>query len=180
MPDDWDEDDDLEELLRGLRRRFEAIFRRYRIRPEDAEDLLQNVMLQFVLKRPQVRNPPAWICQALTLECLMFLRTERRRIVQSVEDTLLEIFGGGDFPDPEREFLRKQLRRWIRKLPRNCQELIRLKYVENLSAKEIAERTGYKPSSVDKVTRRCVARLKRMFDAAANKLAERREKDGDP
>lgn len=176
MPFD-DDGEDLGELLRRLQRRTDSIFGRFRIRPEDAEDLLQNVMMQFVMKESQIRNPPAWICRSLELECLMHLRTERRRIVRIVEDALIEVLAGGSMPDAERELMRRRLGRWISKLPWKCQNLIRLKFGEERDADEIAKLTGYKKSSVDKVIRRCIQALKKKIDAALRRIIKPGKRD---
>lgn len=172
-----DDGEDLGELLRRLQRRFESIFRRFRIRPEDAEDLLQNVMMQFVVKESQIRNPPAWICRSLELECLMHLRTERRRIVRTVEDALIELLAGASMPDPERELMRRRLGRWIGALPWKCRNLIQLKFGQDLDAAEIAKRTGYKKSSVDKVIRRCIKALKKKIDAVLSRIIKPGKRD---
>jgi DNA-directed RNA polymerase specialized sigma24 family protein len=82
----------------------------------------------------------------------------------AVDQALLDGLAGGAEPDAERAVLCSGLDRWVATLPRNCQELLRLRYRLGLDDREVAEETGYRPSSVDKVTRRCV-------DALARKMA---------
>lgn len=164
-------DEDLGELLRRLRPRLDAILWRYRIPPADAEDRIQDIMLQFIRKRPQIYNPEAWIKGALKRGCLMHLRSRRRDRTVPVDTGLLELLGGSSVPDEERADLRRRLRKWIRKLSPKCRRLLHDRYVKELRSGEVAERTGYKPSSVDKVTRRCVDALSRQIAKAARAKA---------
>ncbi len=173
MAIDW-RGEDGDELTRLMRLpRLGAILRRYRMLPEDAEDRLQNVMYQFVLKRSQIRNPEAWLCGALRRECLMYLRTCRRRRTVAVDPAILELLGGSWVPDAERADLRRRLGKWLQKMSHKCQKLLRLRYLEELDTKEVARRTGFKPSSVDKVTQRCAEALARKIATAASAISKR-------
>jgi DNA-directed RNA polymerase specialized sigma24 family protein len=51
------EEPDLAGLLRRVRPVLEGILRRQGIPPEDAEDLMQQALLQFLRKRSQIRAP---------------------------------------------------------------------------------------------------------------------------
>lgn len=177
MAIDWEEEDELEALIRRLSPRLEAILRRFRIPPQDSQDRIQNVTVQYIFKRSQIRNPDAWLVGALRRECLMYLRTARRSRMVAVDSPLLEVISEPLVPDAEREVMKAGLGGLIAKLPWKCQNLLRLKFVEGLNADEIAERTGYKRSSVDKVVRRCLSALKRKIDAAAIAIAKRRKRD---
>jgi DNA-directed RNA polymerase specialized sigma24 family protein len=73
---------------------------------------------------------------------------------------------GGADSDAERTALRHGVVRWIAKLDHKCQRLLRLRYGLGLDDDEVAEETGYRSSSVDKVTRRCVQALSKKLAAA--------------
>lgn len=180
MAIDWrgENEDELEELLRRLKPRFAGILRRFRIPPQDAEDRVQNVLVQFVYKRSQIRNPAPWLLGALRRECLMYLRTCRRSRTVPVDTAILELLGEASMPDAERADLRRRLGKWIGKMSFKCRRLLRFRYLEELDAKEIARRTGFKPSSVDKVTRRCLQALERKISSAASAISKRGQQRG--
>lgn len=177
MAIDWreEDEDELEELLRRLKPRFAGILRRFRIPPQDAEDRVQNVLVQFVYKRSQIRNPAPWLLGALRRECLMYLRTCRRSRTVAVDTAILEFLGGSQTPDAERTDLLRRLGKWLRTMSHKCRKLLRLRYFEESDAKETARRTGFKQSSVDKVTRRCVQALARKIASAASAISKRRQ-----
>lgn len=182
MAIDWEEEEeDLEELLRRLKPSLDAILRRFRIPPQDAQDRIQNVLLHYLHKRSQIRNPGAWLRGALRRECLMYLRTCRRSRTVAVDEAIIEFLGGSWVPDPEGADLHRRLHRWIGKMSYKCRRLLLLRYFEGLDTEQTARRTGFKKSSVDKVTRRCVQALARKIASAASAISKRwkRRKKGD-
>lgn len=156
-------DERLDELLRRIGPQLERIMAGYYIPPEDAEDLVQDVMLQFLRKRPTILSPEAWFKGAIRNQCRMYWRTRSRRLTQAMDDAFLERIAGGSKEDPERAMMRRDLGRWVSKLPANCRSLLNNRYGLDLDVRETADRTGYRPSSVDKVTRRCLDKLTRMI-----------------
>lgn len=177
MAIDWEEEDELQALLRRQAPQLEAILRRFRIPPQDSHDRIQNVTVQFIFKRSQIRNPEAWLAGALRRECLMYLRTARRSRMVPMDAPLLDLISKPWQPDAEREVMKGRLGVWIAQLSWKCRKLLRLKFVDGLDADEIAARTGYKRSSVDKVVGRCVSALKKKIDAAAIAVAKRKKRD---
>lgn len=162
-------DKTLAEWLEELRPRLSAILGSFRIPPEDGEDLVQNVCLQYLRKRDGIRDPGYWIPGALRNECLMFLRTKSRRFTVAVDGALLDLMGGDatpDTPPQEQALLRRNLSRWIAQLDWRCRSILRLRYHLGHETREVAEAMGYRPSSVDKVTRRCLDALGRKVVAA--------------
>jgi DNA-directed RNA polymerase specialized sigma24 family protein len=65
-------------LLRRMAPALEAILRRFRIPPEDAEDVVQQVLLQYVRKRRKIQTPEAWLPGAVRHECRMYWRRRCR------------------------------------------------------------------------------------------------------
>lgn len=156
-----DPGDELRELMDRERSSFGAILSSSRIPPHEAEDLVQNVLIQFVRKRSQIENPSPWLKGALRNECRMYWRTKRRSLTVAVDTTMLDVAGDESMPAQERAVARRNLETWISKLDYRCRELLRLRYKLGLQPSEVAAETGYKPSSVDKVTRRCLDALSR-------------------
>lgn len=157
---------DLADLLRRTWPRLEGILARFHVPPEDADDVVGDTLLQFARKRAHIRSPEQWLKGALRNQCRMYWRARSRRRTAAVDPAILELLAGGAEPDAERAALRRGLSRWIAELPRNCRRLLRLRYGLGLEAGEVADETGYKRSSVDKVTSRCVEALSKKLAAA--------------
>ena len=158
--------EDLADLLRRTWSRQQKILASYHVPPEDAEDLVQETLMQFVHKRRDIHSPEQWLGGALRNQCRMYWRTRSRRLTVAVDDAILDVMAGGAESDAERSALRRGVVRWIATLPPNCRELLRLRYGLGLDDDEVAEETGYRSSSVDKVTRRCVQALSKKLAAA--------------
>lgn len=166
--------EDTADLHRRLLPKLRAIPRRFGIPPEDTDDVVQQAWLHFVRKRKKIRNPERWLPEAVRNECRMFCRGRDRRRTVAVDEAILELVAGGGGEDPERAVLRRDLGSWLKVLPRNCQSLLRMRYGLELNPQQVATRTGYRPSSVDKVTRRCLDALSRKMASIAVRRRTRR------
>lgn len=60
---------DLGELVRSLRPRIRMLFTRYRLSPQDAEDMLTEALVALVWHGPAVENPGAWLMVTLGHRC---------------------------------------------------------------------------------------------------------------
>ena len=146
----------LEELALRLRPRLEQILGQYRIPAQDAEDLLQTALIATLRNWGMLADPEGWLIRTVVNQCLMYHRSRRRRPEESLEDTidLLPV------PSPEQRIAERQdLERRLAKLPEQCRQLFRLRFVYGFNAKEVAELTGRKVSSVYNTTHRCMKLL---------------------
>lgn len=157
---------DLSALLKEQKPKLAAILSRFRIPPADAEDLLQNALYQFLRKRRQIRSPAAWLRGAVRNECRMYWRSRSRSFTVAVDQSLLDVVSEGTRPQQEQAVLRRNLERWLSELDRRCRSILHLRYHLGYEPREVAEKTGYAPSSIDKVTRRCLDVLGRKLAAA--------------
>jgi len=174
------ENRELERVLRTLRPRLGAILASFRIPPQDADDLLNNVLIQYVHKRELIRTPEAWLPGALRKECLMFRRTRSRSFTAAVDTALLDTMNPAADSEPpqERALMRRTLRRWISSLNERCRSILHLRYYLGYETSEVAEEMGYSPASVDKVTRRCLDALGRKMAAALPAASRRKPNRG--
>jgi len=149
----------LEEILRRLGPKLKSILFRYRIPPQDADDLLQETLLIMVSKSGSIRNPEAWLKATLANRCIIYWRRQRRRIWEQVDTAILDLLADPEAPTQEQEELRYDLDALVSELPDNCQSLLRLRYGLGCSVAETAERLGYQTSSIRKLTQNCLADL---------------------
>lgn len=109
-----------------------------------AEELVQDVFLQLHQRWDEIENPRAWLYRSVRNRALNHLRDHRREILQAAENDSESRTASGE--TPESLALRLEatttLRRLIEGLNEKDQQLLRLKYFENLKYREISEHTG--------------------------------------
>ncbi len=69
-------------------------------------------------------------------------------------------------PEQEQADIARDLGTVIGRLPERCQSLLALRYRLGYESSEVAERLGYSPTSMSKITTRCLATLLRHLTAA--------------
>jgi len=118
---------------------------------EDAEDVLQEVFLKFLARRPWPDHAAAdrWLFRVCRNEALSALRSRRRRARREgvyAETAAAEPANPSDAVG-ERESLEK-IGVCLGRLEPGLREMLYLKVVEGLSLREIEERTGVPKSTV--------------------------------
>ncbi len=160
------EEPSLEQFLDQVRPRLRTLFARYRIPPQDTEDILQQALLALVYQWQNVRDPEAWLFGTLRNKCLLYWRDRRRKVYDAVDAQVLEWMAGPLAPAQEDADLERDISTVIGRLPDRCRTLLRLRYRLGYDSLEVAEHLGYSPSSISKVTTRCLSALLRHLTAA--------------
>ncbi|HEV7668380.1 MAG TPA: sigma-70 family RNA polymerase sigma factor [Thermoanaerobaculia bacterium] len=148
-----------EDLIERVHPRLRKILSRYRIPPQDAEDLMQEAFLILVTKWGSVQNPEAWLLATLANRCIIYWRKSRSRLWDLVDGVVLELLAEVGPPAQDGMDLRMDLEALVANLPDRCRSLLRLRYQLGCTTTEAAEKTGYCRSSIRKVTRRCISAL---------------------
>ncbi len=159
-----------EEFLKAVEPKLKRLLATYRIPSEDAEDVLQQALLALLYQWERVRDPESWLFGTVKRHCLMYWRMHRRRIYSAVDSTLLEWLSTPAAPSQEREDLLCDLENLIDRLPSRCRSLLRLRFRLGYEPLEVADKLGYRASSIGKITTRCLAALSR--ELLASGLAE--------
>jgi RNA polymerase sigma factor (sigma-70 family) len=162
---------EIEQIARRVRPDFVRVLRGFRIPPEDARDLVQNVYLKYVEHAAEVRHPAAWMVSTLRRECLHHLRSERRKLYEAVDEALLDLVGCPQTSRQEHNSLLSALAAKIRGLSEKCRELLRLRYGLGCDRVETAEGLGVRASSIGTLERRCLAQLSERVLAAEGRAA---------
>lgn len=158
--------DSFDDFLKRVEPRLKRLLSTYRIPTDDAEDVLQQTLLALLYQWDRVRDPECWLLGTLRRNCLMYWRTNRRKIYSSVDTSLLEWLSEPVAPSQERTDLLSDLENLIGRLPSRCRSLLQLRFRLGYEPPEIAERLGYRASSIGKITTRCLAALSRELLAA--------------
>lgn len=124
---------------------------------EDAKDVLQNVFIKYVQKRPKFQSEEhrkAWLLRVCSNECRDFLRYRKRHMHISFEENkeVLEQFGA----EPDKT----EVIALMQELPRKYKEVLHLFYVEGYQADEIADMLHISQAAVRKRMQRGREQLK--------------------
>lgn len=166
----------LDAFLKRIKPKLRTLFSRYRVPPQDTEDILQQALLALVYQWETVRDPDAWLIGTLRNKCLLYWRERRRKLYDAVDAAVLEWVAEPQAPSQERADLWNDLATVISQLPCRCQSLLWLRYRMGYEPPEIAERLGYSRTSISKVTTRCLAELTR--ELVANGVTKNRPEKG--
>lgn len=146
----------LEELATRLEPRLKQLVNRYRIPPQDAEDLVQTALIATLRNWSELVDPEGWLIRTVINQCLMYHRSRRRRPEEALDDAI-ELL---PVPSPEERIAdREEIERRLAKLPLQCRQLFRLRFIYGFNAKEVAELLGRKISNVYNTTHRCTKLL---------------------
>jgi RNA polymerase sigma factor (sigma-70 family) len=157
------EDEPLERFLERIRPRVKRVLRSYDIPPEDAEDILQEALLDAVRKWDTIQHMESWLLGTLGYKCSHYWRRQRsdRVRIQAVDTPELEELAPPQPPAQDRDGVLLDLHSLMRGLGKKHQAALWLRFGLGLSTEEVAQRLGYCPSSIRKLTLRSMARLHR-------------------
>lgn len=111
---------------------------------EEALDAVQSAVCRALEKQDSLQQAdamPAWFARILVNTCTDTLRHRKRLVFVSQE--MLDT-GSYDDPSPQDD----SLFRWVDALPTEIQTIIKLRFYEERSLKEISEITGWNVSTV--------------------------------
>jgi RNA polymerase sigma factor (sigma-70 family) len=128
---------------------------------QDAEDLVQETLLDALRKWEAIRNLEAWLGGTLRFKCAKYWRRQHAEPVLGVDPPVLEELSEPQPPAQELDGALLDLRRLSRGLGKRHRTALWLRFGLGLSTDEVALRLGYCPASVRKLTSRSIARLQR-------------------
>jgi RNA polymerase sigma-70 factor (ECF subfamily) len=130
------------------------------------DDVMQEVALAAIRQKAPLLDPNKagpWLYQLAVRQVLMYRRKMGRKR-KLVENYSRQITSEGDEPDPLAWLLtserRTVVRRGMAKLPSRDAEILLLKYTENWSYKQIADKLGISESAVEARLHRARGRLR--------------------
>ena len=156
----------LDDLLQKVEPRMKRMLSVFRIPAEDAEDVVQQTLLALLYQLDKVRDPECWVLGTLRRHCLMYWRKHRRRLYSAVDTAILEWLSRPVAPAQEHADLLADLESVINRLPPRCRSVLKLRFRLGYEPPEVAEKLGYRASSIGKITTRCLAALSREMLAA--------------
>lgn len=154
---------DIIPLQPAMQRMAEQILRN----SDDANDAVQETLARLWHKRLRlslVKDKRGYCLGALRNECISMLRHRRPTVdIDTLADTLPEEPPQAAIAAEQRY---RQLDQAIQQLTPLQQQLIRLKYVEQRSSKEIARITGLTVTNIDTIMSRTYTQLRKIIPGA--------------
>jgi RNA polymerase sigma factor (sigma-70 family) len=153
-------EEDLPALWDGLRPALKRVLWRFRIPPEDAEDLVQRTLLLAVTRWQEIECPQTWLLGTLHNTCIDYVRRRRRNIERQVDLGDWEPQIAVEWQRQEKHDRLADIDRACRKLPMASRKLVLLRFRLGLTICETANAMGLAPESVRKATTRALERLR--------------------
>jgi RNA polymerase sigma factor (sigma-70 family) len=152
--------EELPVIVDRMRPRLKAIFCRYRLTPEDAEDVLQTAMLRALVRWDEIRDKERWLYGTVCRMSCGCWRSAWKRDVVSMDPQDLEWLGGCADPPQERCDRMADVERACRQLSRRQGRVLVLRHAHGLRVAEVAAAVGIQPVSVRKVAHRALAQVR--------------------
>lgn len=140
--------------------------RKFQVPEVDAEALAHEVFFSYLKRKSEIRDLHPWLIGAICHASRYFWRQEGRRTDQ------LDHSWAALRPDPASaeilDVLPAQLaaREILEALPPRYQEILRLRYYEGYSIREIADYLGVTAKYTQKLVMKCLRRAEQMYNAA--------------
>ena len=119
---------------------------KYLKRPEDAQDAVMQLFEELVvkIKEVEIQSFKAWLYTCIRNNCLMEIRKRSKNLSVSLDDSFMEFCD--DFHLTvvnEKENREKSLRECVESLPEKQRISVKYFFFNELSYKEVEERTGF-------------------------------------
>jgi RNA polymerase sigma factor (sigma-70 family) len=143
----------------------------------DVDDIIQETYSRLLLADSvdHIRNPRAYAFQTAASVMIDHMRRMKVVPITSVAN-LEELQAACDLPSPERQVIDRQelyrLARAIAGLPEKVREVFRLRRIEGLSQREVAQRIGISENTVEKHMSRGLLLLLQAFRDGGNGMPE--------
>jgi len=148
-------------MVRRIRHRLKNVLRSYDIPFQDAEDLLQDSLLDAIRKWDTIYNKECWLIGTLRFKCSNYWKRIRNKIPQPMDlPELEELCEPLPPPQAKRDDV-LDLRHTLSSLDPRHRKALWLRFAMGFTPQEVADRLGYCHSSVRKLTQRAMMRLRR-------------------
>ena len=132
---------------------------------DKAEELVQEAFLRFweyTQKGEDVLNPKAFLYRTLTNLIIDHSRKKKESSLDELmEDSNWAEPGASEDAMHENKFLFEEVREILERLPKDVQELIAMKYIDEMEIKEIAEVLKTTPNNASVKLHRAMEKLKK-------------------
>ncbi len=151
------------QLIYRYRRLIYSLPFRFRLSPETAADVFQEVCLKLLRNLDSIRpdHLRGWLCTVTRHECIRRKQAEARGSSADEIESLFTLASDEDFV--EQIELEQAIRDAVTQLPPRCQSLIQMLFYDRSgpSYSRVAERLGVAKNSIGFLRSRCLEKLAR-------------------
>jgi RNA polymerase sigma-70 factor (ECF subfamily) len=123
--------------------------------PEDVDDIVQETLTAAILSLPSFRFRSrlfSWLCAIANHEIADFYRKRRLKTILFSRFPFLETIAHHSLgPEGEslKEELKEEIKKTLKEMSEGYRQILRLKYIEGLSLKQIAKQLGTTPKAIE-------------------------------
>jgi RNA polymerase sigma factor (sigma-70 family) len=159
-----------EEIAAAYREHFGVLeylaIQRFHIVEDDVRGVIHDVFLAFIRNRHRIHTDErAWLVGAMCIQCRLYWRARGRDdVLCALDDESLDV------PSVAADIsTRIEISSLLRRLPRKCRELLRLRFFEEFSSEEIAKRFETTTDYARKLVYRCMSSARALYGRTARK-----------
>jgi len=139
-----------------------VVVQRFRIPDADVRPLIHDVFVSYIRNRPRIRDPRAWLLGAAFNSSRQYWRGRGRE-----EDLSWPLTVDGIAAVADDVATRVDVSTVLRRLPKRCREVLRLRFYEEFSSEELARHFQTTVGYARKMVHRCVLNARAMFERMA-------------
>jgi RNA polymerase sigma factor (sigma-70 family) len=162
----------LDDLVRRIRHRIKNVLHSYDIPFQDAEDLLQDSLLDALRKWDSIYNMECWLVGTLRFKCSNYWKRIKTKIPQTMDLMELEELCEPLPPPQEKQDEALDLHHSLSGLDPRHRKALWLRFAMGFTPQEVADRLGYSQASVRKLTQRAMLRLRQEAATAGHPLSD--------
>jgi RNA polymerase sigma factor (sigma-70 family) len=155
---------ELRAVMQQSRAPLRSLFRSYGIRPDDAEDILQEALLVVVGCWRMIDDPLPFLLGTVKHRIQAYLQQRRGERAALVELARRQALVAGDVPQ-RRVDSREDARRLLAQLPDGSRRIVAMRYGAGLSSREVAHQLDRPETGVRQSASRGLRRLRRYAEA---------------
>ena len=159
------EQEQFKQLALPLRKQLLLYSRSFLANPEDAEDVVQEVLMKLWYMRKELHQYDS--IPALSVQITKHLCLNRIKVLQRKPENVDDFTFESDIPSPDSQLEQKddisQVIKIIDRLPDLQQTVLRMRHFDGFEIEEIAEITGSKPEAVRMNLSRARKKVKELF-----------------
>lgn len=138
--------------------------RKFYIPEEDVRGVIHDVFVSFIRNRHRIENERSWLVGAACIQCRSYWRARGRDdVLCALSEDAMPAVLADDIAT------RVDLSNVIRRLPQRCRELIHLRFFEQYSSEEIAQRYATTVDYARKLVHRCMLSARALLSLASRR-----------
>lgn len=135
--------------------------RKFHVPPEDAEALVNDVFIAYLLRTEQIRNPEKWLIGAVCHASRGYWRREVRS--EPLPRNIPEHPDPGTIDAEERLVSKLTVALALSHLPERCRRVLRMYYLDGYSHAELAQHLGTTAGYAAQILHSCRQRLRQIY-----------------